>query len=231
MLQKKLTQIILLVFLGLSFSLKTTAQITIGASSYTTLKAAFDDINAGVHTGSIAIVVSGNTTETASCILNESGNGSASYSDISITTTGGPWVITGALTAGHLIDLNGADNVTLDGGNNLTISNTGTGASTAIRFNNDATNNMVKNSTILGSTSASFGVIYFGSGPVTGNDNNTLDNCKIGAAGTNLPLNGIYSSNITTGIDNSNNTVVGCNIYDCFNASSAFSAIQLKKKS
>lgn len=217
----------LLVLLIFSIAPYAKAQISIGASSYTTLKAAFDDINAGVHTGAISITISGGTTETTSCVLNESGNGAASYSSIAISVSGGPYTITGALTSAHLIDFNGADNVTLDGSNNLTISNTGTGTSSVLRLRADATSNMIKNTTLLGATSGSFGVIYFGDGVATGNDNNMIQNCNISAAGTNLPINGIYSASFTVSIDNSNNTVTGCNIYDFFNASTQFSAIQL----
>ena len=203
------------------------AQINIGSSSYTTLKAAFDDINAGNKTGTITITVTGNTTETTSCILNSSGTGSANYSSITLSTSGGPWTISGNLTAAHLIDLNGADNFQIDGGNNLTLSNTGLGASSVIRLYNDATGNLIKNCTLQGSTNASFGVITFGNGLVSGNDFNTIENCTIGAAGTNLPLNGIYSMSTTTGVENDNNSVNNCKIFDYFNANNPFFGIQL----
>ena len=44
-------------------------------ADYATLKAAFDAINAGTHTGVINIGVCGDTTETASAVLNASGVG------------------------------------------------------------------------------------------------------------------------------------------------------------
>ena len=44
-----------------------------GGGDYLTLKAAFDDINAGVLTGDIILDVTGNTTETAPAVLNASG--------------------------------------------------------------------------------------------------------------------------------------------------------------
>src|SRR6187549_3292759 len=80
------------------------------SASYTTLKTAFDSINAGAHTGVITMGISANTTETASAVLNGSGTGSASYSGVTINPTGGgARTITGAITAGFpLIDLNGA---------------------------------------------------------------------------------------------------------------------------
>ncbi|MCX6210020.1 MAG: hypothetical protein NTZ59_11150 [Bacteroidetes bacterium] len=43
---------------------------TTGPTSYSTLKAAFDAINAGTHTGGITISVTGNSTETAQAALN-----------------------------------------------------------------------------------------------------------------------------------------------------------------
>ncbi len=227
MLQNYLSKKLLLITLIALLTQKINAQITIGASNYTTLKAAFDGINAGNHTGAISIVVSGNTTETASCVLNESGNGAANYSSINISTSGGPWLITGFLPATHLLDFNGADNVTIDGGSNLTISNTSNGGTSAIRFNNDATNNIIKNATIIAGTSVAYGVIYFANGIATGNDNNTIQNCDITGTGTFLPLNGIYSSSSTAGAENNNNTVLNCKIYDHFNATTSFAAINL----
>lgn len=209
------------------------AQVTIGASSYTTLKAAFDDINSGVHVGSIAISISGNTTETVSCVLNASGTGSTSYTDISITPTGGATqVISGAIT-GYLLDLSGATNVTIDGlgtgGNNLTIRNTTTGASGAIRLFNDASNNVIQNLSLEGSaTTANNGVVLFGIGTATGNDNNQIKNCQITAAGTNLPLNGVMSlGTATTGIENSENLVQDCGIFNFFNAAASSRGINL----
>src|SRR5262245_34672916 len=50
-----------------------------GPTAYTTLKGAFDAINAGTHQGAITIDVVSDTTETASASLNASGSGSASY--------------------------------------------------------------------------------------------------------------------------------------------------------
>ena len=215
----------MLLCMGLSFTTK--AQISIGSSSYTTLKAAFEDINAGVQTGIVSVSVNGNTTETASCTLNASGTGSANYTSVTVFANGGPWTISGNLTAGHLIDLNGADNVKIDGGNNLTLSNSGLGASSVIRIYNDASGNQIRNCALLGSASASFGVVSFGNAVGTGNDFNTIDNCNISAAGSNFPLNGIYSMNTTAGTDNDNNTISNCRIYDCYNASNAFFGIQL----
>ena len=170
---KSLKLISLLAFLMLAFAISAAAQVNVnpGAGSYTTLKGAFDAINAGTHTGAVTVDIVGDTTETASAVLNASGAGAASYTSIIISPSGGAARTISGAVVGHLVDLNGADNVTINGlnagGNALTISNTAAGASSTIRFTNDATLNVVQNSTLLGSTT-SFGVVYFATGTTTG---------------------------------------------------------------
>lgn len=236
--KRKLT-LILLAFFPVLAGIKTSqAQVDVStggpSTTYTTLKEAFDAINAGLHSGTILIGISGNTTETASAVLNASGTGSASYLSITINPTGGAArTITGSVP-GHLIDLNGADNVTIDGlntgGNSLVISNTSTVTSSTIRFFADATGNTVTNCTVTGSTT-NFGVIYFAAGgTVTGNDNNTVSNCNIGPAGTNMPVCCIYSFG-TTGFTNSGNSVTGNLIHDYFSAGSSSSGMNINSNS
>jgi uncharacterized repeat protein (TIGR01451 family) len=203
------------------------------AASYTTLKGAFDAINAGTHTGTIGIGLSGNTTETAPAVINASGAGAAVYTTISISPTGGAArTITGAIAAGSpMIDFNGADNVTIDGlntgGNSLTIANTtasATSGTATIRFIGGATGNVITNAAIQGSSSASVatngGTIFFSTDAVTtgGNDNNTISNNNIGPAGANLPSKAILcnGSTGTTAIGNSGNVVNNNNIFDYF---------------
>ena len=76
-------------------TLQSIAQVNVTSTSgtspvtYTTLKLAFDAVNAGTHTGVITIGISANTTETASAVLYASGTGSSSYSRILITPEGG----------------------------------------------------------------------------------------------------------------------------------------------
>ncbi len=231
---------IYLLFFSVLFTAQLFAQINLTATggtpaaSYSTLKAAFDQINAGTHTGAISIAITANSTETASAVLNAKDSGAANYTSIIISPSGGASRTISGDIAGHLIDLNGADNVTIDGlnagGNSLTISNISgqTGAST-IRFTSDASNNTITKCSVLGSTgsalSSGFGVIYFGTGSVTGNDNNTISNNNIGPAGTNLPINGIYSFGTSTAIDNSGISITNNAIYDYFNANGASNGI------
>lgn len=206
-------------------------------ANFATMKATFDAINLGTHTGVIAISVLNDTNEgTATAALNNN----AAVTSVSIQPAGcGPRTISGNTTAGSpLMDFNGADNVTVDGlntnGNSLTITNT-TVAATAntctIRFQTDATNNLITNSSILGSATmavtAAGGNILFGAlSALTGNDNNTVSNCNIGPAGVNLPSKGIYFSG-TPAFTNDNILITNNNIYDFFNASVASSGIDM----
>ena len=215
-----------LTFFVLFFSTALFSQITVNSSTgtttpttYTTLKASFDAINAGTHTGVILISVTGNTTETNSCVLNASGTGSSNYSSIKITPNGGSTrVVSGTITAGlPLIDLNGADNVTINGlainGDSLSIVNTTvsttTGTST-IRFIAGATNNLITNCSILGSTtSLTSGVIFFSTDASTGgigNDLNKVRNNIIANATATSPKYGVYSAG-TTAKENSQNSI------------------------
>ncbi len=211
-------------------------------AAYATLKEAFDAINAGTHTGTITIDVCGNTTETASAVLNASGTGAASYTTIAIAPAGGAArTISGSLPS-PLVDLNGADNVTIDGvntgGNSLTISNTNastTSTTSTIRFIGGATNNTVTRATILGSFSGLLGTnggnIFFSTDANTtdGNDNNTISNNNIGPAGANLPTKLIYGNGSvsTAAIRNSGIVVSNNNLYDFFSATTSVSGMNI----
>ncbi len=196
------------VFAALNSVAQTGAAITISITADVTTEAGANSLNAGAWT-SILITPSGART------------------------------ISGATAAGTpLINLNGADNVTIDGlnsgGNSLTISNTGTGTTTGtstIRFIADATNNTITNCTILGSSASTLatvaGTIVFSTGTTTGNDNNTISNNNIGPAGANLPSKAIMASGTSSSIENDNVTISGNNIYDFFLAGSSLSGINI----
>ncbi|MCX6231699.1 MAG: T9SS type A sorting domain-containing protein [Bacteroidetes bacterium] len=214
--------LMMVVFTGLSWG-----QTLVGSGqTYTTLKSAFDAINNGTITGAVVLQLTSSTTETASAVLNASG-GTASYTSVSIYPTGSGYSISGSI-AGALIDLNGADNVTIDGrvnqsGNkNLSIINNDAGSlASTIRFINDATNNVIKYTTIKGSTTSNTcGVVYFTtSTAVLGNDNNLLNYCDV-CDGTTKPRY-LISSNGTTSLDNSGNTISNCNLYNFDGSSNA----------
>lgn len=213
--------------LGLSL-LNMNAQVTVnpGAGSYATLQLAFAAINDGTHTGDIIVTITGNTTETASAVLNESGSGSASYTSASIYPTVSGITISGNL-ATPLIDLNGADNVTIDGRLNasgsttdLIITNTNTtNVTSTIRFTNGATTNNVKYCTLKGapiqatSITPVSGIINIGAaGTGTGNDNIVISNNNFTNSGSRLQC-AIFASG-TTGKENSGVIIRENNIYD-----------------
>jgi hypothetical protein len=205
---------------------------------YPTLKAAFDKINDGTHRGTITIKINDNTTELASAILNASGTGSASYSSVNIYPTETGLSISGNLPT-PLIDLNGADNVTIDGrvnatGTNkdLTINNTSTSSTagtSTVRFINDASNNTIKYCNIKGSeTAAASGILFFSTTSFsTGNDNNIISNNDItSSVSANRPVNAIYSLG-TSGKNNDGNIISTNNIYDFLNRGAASNGILL----
>lgn len=213
-----------------------------GASGicYTTLKAGFDAINNGTHTGEISILVLGNTTETVSSVLNGSGMGSASYTGISIKPSGGAArIITTGLSNQALIELNGANNVVINGlntgGNSLTFTNTSVAATpgtSTLRFINDASNNIITNCTILGNSAGSVGnagagTICFSTALVSGNDNNVISYCNISSShATSMATRHIYMGG-TVGMENDGNLVDNNNIYNYFRTTVNSAAIDV----
>lgn len=231
----KLRLTLMCFIIGATMSIK--AQVTVAGSTgadgpYTTLKAAFDAINAnsGQTGNTITISLTGSTTELAPAVLNQPTGGS--WASLTISPGGGNAItIAGALPF-PLIGLNGADNVTIDGlnngGNSLTISNPSTdntGASTLV-FYADATNNTVQNCTIEGAgTSTTLATIGFSAGIVTGNDGNTITNCIITSAGGNLPFNAIGSAGSSASADNSGISITNNNIQDYYSPGTASNGI------
>lgn len=222
---------------GVGLSAQVAAQnVTVnpGAGTYATLKDAFDAINAGTHTGTVTVSIVGDTAETAPAVLNASGSGAASYATIAITPSGNR-TVSGAIVAGSpLLDLNGADGVTIDGlnsgGNSLTIANTtasATASTSTIRFINDASGNTLRNATINGAGSATTtGTILFGAATTTGNDDNVIAGCNIGAAGAAFPTVGINSIGTTTSLAtrNSGVQVTNNNIFNFYNTGGVVSS-------
>ena len=208
-------------------------------ADYSTLKAAFDAINAGTLTGSITLHIIDNTTETATATLNASGSGSANYTSVNIYPTVTGKTITGNLAA-PLISLNGADNVIIDGRLNasgssvdLTITNTSTSSTSGtstIRFINDATNNTIKFCLLKGSSvsASGGGIIFFSSSSsgTVGNDGNTIDRNNITSDAAGRPVNVIFSSG-TSGKANSENTVSNNNIYNFLKHGTASNGINI----
>ncbi|HLP50767.1 MAG TPA: hypothetical protein VK154_07780, partial [Chitinophagales bacterium] len=169
-----------------------TAQVTVtatagtpGPSSYTTLNDAFAAINAGTHQGDVVVAIGANTTETGPCVLNSSGAGSAVYTTVNIHPTADGVSVSGPTTTGRgLIELNGADNVTIDGDN----PNTG-GTNRNLSIINSAANTVTLTSCIRLATSAA----------VTSADNNAVKNLILTGSATGRNVAGTAS---TTGSEN-----------------------------
>ncbi|MBA3352513.1 MAG: hypothetical protein H0U23_08845, partial [Blastocatellia bacterium] len=143
---------------------------TPGPTNYPTVKDAIDAINAGTHQGAITVSIVTSTTETATSVLNSSGAGTALYTSIVIRPVSDGVTVAGPSVQGRgLIELNGADNVTIDGDNpnsagtnrNLTIQNTAANTTTftsVIRIALNITtvisadNNIFRNLNIVGSS-------------------------------------------------------------------------------
>lgn len=160
-----------------------------GPTPYATLGAAFAAINAGTHLGDITVSIQGNTAEPGPAVLNSSGAGLASYTSVLIRPTVDGVTVSGATATGRgLIELNGADNITIDGDNpntpginqNLTINDTATPIVTftsvirialATTIVTSADNNSFKNLNIIGSSP---GRNISGATSTTGSENTTF---------------------------------------------------------
>lgn len=178
---------------------------TTGPSAYTTLKGAFDAVNAGTHQGSVTISITGNTSESAMATLNASGSGSANYSSLTIKPGAGATpTISGNIANGPVVKLNGANNVTIDGSNNAT-------TSTDLSITNTST------------TISSSNVLAIGSAGTTPINNVTVKNCVL-TNGTNTSTavivgdaavvgNPGYFSNITIQNNDIRNAYIGLYMY------------------
>jgi hypothetical protein len=167
----------LLVFCILAFSLNTLAQnvnvtATAGTpnATYPTLGDAFNAINGGTHQGAITIDIVASTTELGPAVLNSNAATPATYTSVLIRPAVDAVTVAGATATGRgLIELNGADSVTIDGDNpntggtnrNLTLQNTAASTitfaqvirvalSATATFNDTANNNTFRNLNILG---------------------------------------------------------------------------------
>lgn len=213
--------------------IRVNAQVTVAGSggsangTYANLKLAFDALNTIPDQAGnvITLSITANITDNTSAVLNQPTVNA--WTSLTITPSGGAWILDGSI-AGPLIDINGADNVTIDGinsgGNSLTISNTSTsnapGTST-IRLINDAGNNTITHCTILGSSTglpAQSGtgtipgaatILIAGSNGSTGNDNNSITDNIIAEAGNNKPVVSFCSAGQSTTISNDQITISG----------------------
>jgi hypothetical protein len=155
---------------------------------YANLKLSFDAINAGTHTGAITINIWGNgTNPAAAAVLNSSGIASASYTSVLVRPmVDGVTVTATALGGRGVVELNGADNVTIDGDNPNT-----TGINRNLTFVHGAAATTTYTSVIRLATGTGTGL--------TNTDNVTIRNCILNgsAVGRNASAN-----TSTTGSEN-----------------------------
>jgi hypothetical protein len=236
--KKFLLFILFLSFMGMSYSqVSVTATAgTLGPTAYTTVNAAFTAINAGTHQGAITVTITGNTTEPATAVPLLKSASPSSYTSVFIIPSGGNWTISSAATptaSRGVIELSGADNVTIDGDDpgtagtqNLSIivaTNTSTGTA-AVRFSSNSTtgtdgadNCTIKNCIITGgrnsatSTTVSYGFVMSNSSAITtgaySSLNTRVENNLITRAFHAVYANGASATYPNTGIQILNNTI------------------------
>ena len=180
----------------------------------------FAALNGAVLTGDVVVKITSDVIETGGVTLSEF-NGTEYPAVANYTLTIQPDSATMRTISGNvnggLITLNGADRVTIDGrfggsGRFLTFRNTSAGTSAGtVRFINDSSNNTVRNCIVEGATTngSGLGVIGFGAGTITGNDNNLITGCQVRDLSTavGVPMVLIGSSGSSAAVANSGNTV------------------------
>jgi len=207
-----------------SFTISTgiSTSVTIGAAgTYPTLTGAgglFAAINTNGLTGNtVATIIDAAVTETGANALTPISYCAGTYTLTIKPATGVTTVLSGT-NATALININGADYVTIDGSNNgtasknMTISNTSTAAPT-ILLSNGAGSNIIKNCTIQGVTTG-YGVITIGSTSLggTANSDNLIQSNDI-TMGASRPIIGIYNIGLP-GKPNSNNVISNNRLMD-----------------
>lgn len=192
-------------------SVEATAQVNVTATggtataTYATVNDAFSAINAGTHQGAITLTVTANTTEPATPVPLLRSNTPSNYTSVLIKPSGNVTINSAAAPSANrgVIELAGADNVTIDGDDLLT---PGT-----------------RNLSIVAATSSNAGIacIRLSSNSTSGADgadNNTVKNCIItgsrqGPTSTIVSYgiqfsNGTGTSSSSTGAYSSLNTLI-----------------------
>jgi hypothetical protein len=207
----------------------------VGPTNYATVSAAFAAINAGTPQGAIVVTVTASTTEPAPATALLRSNAPSSYTSVLLTCSGDVTVNSAATptTNRGIIELLGADNVTIDGDDpltagtrNLTIqmaTNTTTGtqcirlASNSTTGLDGADNNTVRNCNIIGgrstatSTTSSWGIIMSngasGTGGAYSSLNTLIENNAITRCYTGIGAIGVSATYPNTGTIIRNNTI------------------------
>ena len=174
---------------------------------YLTLTAAFVDLNTNGVSCAVRLELQADYTsvgETFPLQLNQVAGADAT-NNITIRPQASATVLVRSSNFQPLLHLNGADYVTIDGLNRLTLRNAANGP--ALQFSNDASNNVVKSCTLESGIVST--TVYFSTGAVTGNDDNliTLNTIRSSAEGGDVPTYLIFSEGSSTAVANSNNTI------------------------
>lgn len=218
------------------------------SQTYPTITAAAQDLNALGVSGPVTFILkdvlyNAGLGEVFPIVMN-SYIGSSATNTVTIRPDAGIYAIVENTSANSNFDLNGINNLILDGrpggtggftsGNNLIISNSNA-AGMAIRFNNEASSNRIlycdlRSNNITAPGTINAGVISFGaSSGLNGNDNNTLKFCDIHEVTGGNPTIAISSigSVASVAANNDNNVIDSCNIYNFFNPTLATAAIYI----
>jgi hypothetical protein len=228
---KKLVLSTLLQLLASNYFFSQTIRTIGTGGNYSTLSAAFADINNGLISGPIEFQLISSFTEINTATLNASGTGSSSYSSVLIFPTAAGVQVSGNL-AGGLLVFDGADNVTIDGRVNqsgvvnLVIQNTATNSvidNNTIRLQNSSENNVFRYTIMKGCNpfhsdaagiNPSGSIFRFaGSTSGNGNDNNLIEFCQFTTAGTVRPSSAIFSEG-SANFENSENQIKNSDFYD-----------------
>jgi hypothetical protein len=195
----------------------TMAQVTLSGAinnTYANLTAAFNAINTTGGSGSITVNLTSSFTQTTTASLNQT--------NYTITITANTNVIVSGAINLPLIQINGADNITINGTANKYIAFRNTnigGTASALNITNDADNNTITNCIFEGSTKGTFnnGVVnILGNTGSSGCDNNIFSKNDVKDSSGGIPQNGItIEGNVSS--PNENNQIIDNNISNFFN--------------
>lgn len=215
---------IFVVFLINPAKAQVSATSTLGGSgTYTTLKGAIDAVNSAVLKGVITIEISANTTEATMIELKASGTLGSDWTSIKIYPTQAGITISSTIAANHVLNIAGS-NVTIDGSiggagtdKNLTIVPVGTSTFSTIAFQNDASNNTVKNCIVkAGVCTSGRAAIAILNATSTGSDNITISNNDFTSVAVNQkPVAAVYAVG-AAGKEINNLEISNNNFYDLF---------------
>jgi hypothetical protein len=181
-------------------------------SEYKSFKVALDSIQAQSQIGKdILISVKDTVADTNQVVI------SGQWTKMTIRPAT-PNAMLYAIINSAFIKLSGAKNVVFDGrvvgkgtDRNLIIRNADTYFSQAIKFVEDASNNIVKHCRI--ESNSKNATVLFSNAIVSGNNSNIIDSCTIGEENS-LATMGVSFENSSTSVFNTGNVVSNCSIFN-----------------